>query len=266
MVAVYHFSADDVGTCRKDGISAVVGYVASKQQWDYFNGCWQRELDKAGIPFLHTSKHLSTFPLIGGSPTDDDVYNILKPFIEVVQNVIFRPPANVSRPGFGVCVITPCGAYDQLTLDEKRYIREPELNSFEMAVGLSCFNLKNDLSDANPIAVQMDESEEIARFCSRYLALKRENETLRKYLGAICFADDEKHRPIQAADMLGNLTLRAWRNHLAGKDDPLAFRCLVFPDEGQASPLARLICDAEKLRTWAKMRKECEDRMAMPEL
>jgi hypothetical protein len=45
---------------------------------------------------------------------------------------------------------------------------------------------------------------ELRSLYDRYLYLKRENETMKKYLGAICFADHKRHPLVQAADMLAH--------------------------------------------------------------
>jgi hypothetical protein len=261
MIAMFHATYDDVGNCNTDGMRSVVGYVATKAQWDYFNGRWQRVLDDLKLDFLHTAKYLNSFPLVGGSGiTDDDVYRILEPFIQVVRDVILQ-----DRESFAVAVLTQCAAYEQLTDREKKVIRPPDLNSFELAVGLSCFELKNKLSLSNPIAVQLDESDDAPRFLERYVALKRENDSLREYLGAICFADDKKLRSIQAADMLANVWLKGWRSYHEGKDMPRALRELIFMDGKSGRSISHRICGLEMLRGLAEMRMDLKDRMAMPD-
>lgn len=254
-----HATLDDVGTCGNDGMCAVVGYVAYKPCWDMFNSAWKRVREGMGLEYLHTSEYLYKYLRVGDhSPTDDEVYKCLEPFITVIHNQLIRPGA-----GFGVSVITRCDAYEQLTADERRYIRPPDMHSFEMAVGLACKQVKYELSDENTIAVQMDEAQTAPALYERYQAMKRENDTLKSYLGAICFADDTKHQPVQAADMLGHLTLRAWRSHQADEDSPpSAYRNLIAP-EGRGS-VHRIVYGIKALRRVAQMRKERADRMIMP--
>lgn len=255
--AMIHLSLDDVGNCNTDGMCAAVGYVAYKKQWDVFNWAWQKTLKDMSLPFLHTSEFLYKYLRVGvNSPTDEEIYKSLSPFIDIIHRYITVP-----KLGFGVCVITKCDDYDKLTKAEKAYVRAPDLNSFEMAIGLACRKVKDELSDENTMAIQMDEAPNAPILYKRYQTLKAENDTLKSYLGAICFTDDKKHYPIQAADMLGHLTLRAWRNLTQDKDWPVAFKELIAPNG--TSNVIRAIYDLERLQTLAAMRKKIDDRMAI---
>jgi len=254
-----HATLDDVGTCGNDGMAAVVGYVAYKANWDLFNSIWKPRREALGLDYLHTSEFLRKYAWFGKvEPTDDDIYKCLKPFIDTVHMSLTQP-----ERGFGVCVVTMCDAYNALSREEKKVVPEPELNSFELAIGLSALQVKNELTEENTLAVQMDESQNAPALLKRYTLLKAENDTLKRFLGAICFADDKLHQPVQASDMLGYLTLRAWRNYLAGKEWPTAFRNLVAP-EGRRN-VASVVYDEKKLKGLAQMRLDLKDRMAMPE-
>ncbi len=253
-----HATLDDVGTCGNDGMCAVVGYVAYRPQWESFNFAWRQTLRELGLSYLHASEYIYRYLRVGDHPpTDGEIYKCLTPFINIVNLNLTQP-----RRGFGMVVVTRCSAYEQLTTDEKKYVRPPELNSFELAIGLACLRVKDELSEENTIAVQMDESQNATTLYVRYQALKQENDTLKNYLGAICFADDKIHWPVQAADMLGHLALRAWRNHEQQKAWPIAFRNLIRPT-GDVNTVS-LICGIDFLRGLAKMRKDRNDRMAMP--
>lgn len=256
-----HETLDDVGTCEKDGIVATVGYVAYKQNWDAFNWAWSRALKAIGLGHLHTSEYLYKYLRVGDhSPTDDEIFHCLSPFIKIIVERLLNPP----RTGFGVCIITRCEAYEQLSEEEREYIREPELNSFELAVGLGCMKVQRELTLQNSIAVQMDESHSVPRLYGSYELMKRENELLKKFLGAICFADDKLHPPIQAADLLGCLTLRAWKAFHANQEWPTAFKRLISP--GDAINVVPIICGSEFLKGLADMRRKRNDRAAMPDL
>jgi hypothetical protein len=254
---MFHATLDDVGTCESDGMAAVVGYVASSDAWRKFNWRWMISLEQMKLPYLHTAKYLNNFPLVGGNGlTEEDVYTILSPFINIVHAEL------VEHGAIGICVITECDAYQKLTPLEKKFIREPDTHSFEMAVAQAAMNIRHALNIDNYLAVQMDESHDAAKLYARYEAMKAENENLRNHLASICFCDDKKHHPVQAADMLGNLTLKAWRMYRATQRWPKAFTELVLPDSKPNMTLDFFGLD--RLRNLARMRKERQDRMAMP--
>lgn len=251
-----HATLDDVGTKDRDGISAVVGYVTYSEQWRKFNWRWKITLEQLKVPYLHTTEHLNKFPLIGGSGlTDDDVYTILTPFIAAVREHL------IDGGAFGVSVITEWDAYEKLTDTEKKFIRPPDVHSFEMAIGLAAKRMSNVLDPDNCMSVQLDESHDAPKYFAAYEIMKARNETLRRYLSALCFCDDKLHPPVQAADMLGNLLLKAWRSYKANGGWPKAFKELVLP-EGRTN-VKQLVYDFDALKELARMRMDAHDRMAI---
>jgi|HubBroStandDraft_1064217.scaffolds.fasta_scaffold139022_1 hypothetical protein len=256
-----HVTLDDVGNCGKDGMAAVVGYVAYKEQWEAFNWAWKKTLADFGLEYLHTSNYIYRYPRVGDHPpTDEELFKILDPWIDIVYLYLLKPGT-----GLGICVIVPCADYEQLTAKEKQFVREPALTAFELAVGFACWHVKGDLSALNGMAVQMDETQNACSLYERYQFLKNENQTLKKYLSAIAFTDDKRHWPVQAADMLGHLTLRTWRQYQADptREWPGAFTKLVFP-EGSRTVASRVF-GLDRLRRLARLRMELQDKAAIPD-
>ena len=248
-----HSTLDDVGTCGNDGMSAVVGYVAYREAWNKFNGRWLFTLAELKRPYLHTSHYLNEFPLVGGGMTDDDVCLILAPFIGAVKGTLLIEGA------VPICVITDCDAYDQLTAKEKKFVRPPEENSFEWAIRLSCGALGHQFNISDAVSIQMDESFNAPRLYSRYEAMKQEDEFMKAHLGALCFCDDRRHPPVQAADMLGNIALKSWRRFDVGGELPRAWRELTVV--GGVSRAKMLHFDAQNLRALAGRRIQNKNRM-----
>jgi hypothetical protein len=233
---VFHCSMDDFGTCENDGIRGFAGYVATKECWDRFNISWQAALDYLGCESLHTARYLNAFPLFGDQPKSDaDDYRILEPFLRVVRGEILE------RGGFGVIFLTECAGYESLGKEEKIWVRPPARNSFEMFIGAVCKQVSPALGRHNPIAFQIDETdvpENSMELLESYNILKKQNDLYRKSLGALCFADDTMLRPLQAADMLGNLAMKGWRSHKRDKSWPLALVQAIAKDDN-ATVLAR---------------------------
>jgi hypothetical protein len=247
-----HATLDDVGN-QKDGISAVVGYVAYREAWNRFNWRWMMTLEQLQLPYLHTAKKLNEFFLSDGKITDEDICLILAPFIEAVKGTL------LSDGAIPVCVITDYAAYDQLTDQERRYVRPPPENSFEIAVALACRALRNPLHISDSISVQMDESTNAPVLYGRYQAMKRENPEFKAHLGAICFCDDHKHPPVQAADMLGNIVLKSFRRFEKGQEQPRAIRELT----NNGNILFHRY-NLDNLRRLAQMRIQAGERMEIP--
>ena len=251
-----HASMDDVSTSEHGGMSAVVGYVAHTPEWHKFNYRWMISLLQLQHPALHTAKDVSSFPLIGGSGlTDEDVFIILSPFIAMVQEEL------IQRGAFSICVVTEHAGYDRLTEKEKKFIRPPDINSFEIACAYALKCVSNPLNPRNCIAIQMDESQSAPKLYESYQNMKRKDAILKSGFGSICFCDDIHHPPIQAADLLGNVTVRGWRNWKLGKEWPKAFKELVFSD---GKPNLRIqVYDYAALKELARIRMAASEKMAM---
>lgn len=254
-----HATLDDVGSCGKDGISAVAGYVAYSSDWKKFSWRWMMSLGQLNRSYLHTSKYLNEFPLVGrnGPLDDEDICVILAPFIETVKDAL------LGNGGVPICVITECDAYDKLTREQKKFVRPPEEHSFEIALSLAASCLKSEMNISDRIAVQMDESANAPKLYSRYEAMKRECSVMKSHLTALCFCDDQGHPPVQAADMLANVVLKTWRDIVSGGNGSRAFRELTTT---QGIPRMRLsYYDAARLSAFADKRMTGKGRMDLQE-
>jgi hypothetical protein len=257
--AMIHVSMDDVSTLEHGGMSAVVGYVAHTGEWNKFNYRWMISLLQLKHPYLHSAKDIANFALVGGDGlTDEDVHLILSPFIAIVQEELIR------NGGFGICILTEHEAYEKLSPKEKKFVRDPAINSFEIACAFALKSISNPLNLRNCIAIQMDESQDATRLYESYQNMKRKDEILREGLGSICFCDDTQHPPIQAADLLAHVTLRAWRNWQTEKVWPRAFRELVF--NGSIPNLRVQVYGYEALKKLAELRMAAAKKMEMPEV
>jgi hypothetical protein len=246
---------DDVGTCGKDGMSAVVGYVAFSEDWRKFNSRWLLTLAQLQMKYLHTAKYLNEFPVVGGKLDDEVICLILAPFIEAVKHTLLEGGA------IPICVITDCDAYEKLSEKEKKFVRPPEENSFEIALLHSRHSLKSDMLIEDAISVQMDESSNVPRLYQRYQWMKQQRDDLRENMGAICFLDDKRHPPVQAADMLGNILLKTWRIAESGVKLPQSLRELTF---WNGKPRLQIVhFDAHNLRVLAKKRMDSGDKLVI---
>jgi hypothetical protein len=250
-----HATLDDVGTCGNDGMCAVVGYVAYSEDWRKFSGRWLFTLAQLGMEQIHTARYLNEFPLVGGNLDDDAVCLILAPFIETIKQTLL---ANGAVP---ICVATDCEAYEQLSEKEKKFVRPPDEHSFEVAVLHSIRALGSPLQITDAISIQMDESSNVPRLYSRYQWMKQRYDQLKSHLGAICFLDDRRHPPVQAADMLGNIVLKGSRAFIAGLPLPRSMQELTFVNG--VSKFQLIHFDGPKLKALAQSRMKLGDKIAL---
>jgi hypothetical protein len=250
-----HATLDDVGTCGKDGMRAVAGYVAYSEDWRAFNGRWIFTLAQLKMEQLHTAHYLNEFPLVGGNLDDDAVCLILAPFIETVKQTL------LARGAVPICVATDCDAYDRLSPKEKKFIRPPLEHSFEVSVLHSIRALGSKLQISDAVSIQMDESSDVPLLYGRYQWMKQRHEKLKSHLGGMCFLDDKRHPPVQVADMLGNVVLKSSRAFMAGLTLPRSMQELTFLDG--VSKFQLIHFDADKLKALAQSRMKIGDKMAV---
>src|SRR5262249_9818112 len=135
-IPLIHATLDDFGN-KADGISAVAGYVAYREQWSDFNWAWKKTLKDFGLEYLHASEFIYSYMRGSGNPpTDEEVFKALDPFIDIIHRYLIEP-----QTGLGICVIVKCSDYEQLSDKEKKFVREPEVTSFELAVGLAAMHV-----------------------------------------------------------------------------------------------------------------------------
>ena len=69
------------------------------------------------------------------------------------------------------------------------------------------------------ISLMFDEDETYSLSCYRVISrLRRINPEVKQLVSAICFGDDETYSPLQAVDILANLTSRYWRERIEKGD------------------------------------------------
>jgi hypothetical protein len=201
--------------------------------------------------YLHTADYLSNFPFIGGRKDDNDDYLALKPFLAVVRGQILH------AGGFGIIVVTECAGYNALSKEEKKWIPRPFRHSFEMLIGAACLEVSPSLGSHNPIAFEVDYTD-VPRtaldLLVSFIRLKKQNPLYRESLGGLAFVDDKMLRALQAADMLGNLALKAWRRQKEDNHWPKAAIAAITKDEN-TPPYARTY-DESILRSIASVRRE----------
>ncbi len=109
----------------------------------------------------------------------------------------------------------------------------------------------------------MDESDNAPRLYDRYRLLKAESAEYREHLSSLCFCDDRRHPPVQAADMLANIALKTWRSFKSSRQLPRALR-EVTVREGE--PVLKMMhYDLENLQRLAEARYKSKERFALEE-
>lgn len=204
------------------GYICLCGYLAEDKAWEEFNAAWIKLLEKHRFSHIHMTEFDSDCRIRGLGERADE---ILTEFIEVIRQ---------SRLiGFSVGVD---GAYF------KHKYKTAGLGNRDPAL-FAVARILREMREAAQqwgwqtphISVIFDEDEKFSIRCyglvSRIRKLRPEVKDL---VIAISFCDDHYFSPLQAADVLANLSNRYWRNNMdeeSPEPSPL-LRLLITPKDG----------------------------------
>jgi len=77
--------------------------------------------------------------------------------------------------------------------------------------------MRQNGDDVVGIALTFDDSQRSVDMLNTWIQLKRQRGHLTDYIKAVSFADDRWYYPLQAADLLANLTNRYWQVDIIDK-------------------------------------------------
>jgi hypothetical protein len=201
--------ADESGKWRDKAFICLCGYLSTDDDWTAFVARWRVLLAKYEFPALHLTTYWQECKARQWSPEKTDV--VLSEFIDVVRE----------HTWLAVAVGMDTGHFKAMPSHAQRALGDPDMLCMERFLRL----IRNRLAaeDYNGrISVTFDEDEEYVVKSYRIIRrLRCANPDLGRYIGAVSFADDTFLLPLQAADMLANLTSRFYRVRLLDKDAPV---------------------------------------------
>lgn len=192
------------------------GWVADTPRWRAFEQEWRVFLRERHIRSIHTSK------LMG---REDEPYQNVKLTREERLKIVSEGFGLVNKHSLGaIHVAVDCDAFRLLSSESRKTCGgDCHVMCFEQCVRLTIkvmeairakFGFGEDWGKGATFV--FDDNPEYAVECYNLVQRAKERHPLwRKWIGSICFADDEIYTPLQAADML------AWTvRHLVKKPDP----------------------------------------------
>jgi hypothetical protein len=198
VVAAVHVYADESGK-PSSPIVAFAGYVSTVDNWQRFDMQWKEKLEEWGIDSIHTSI-LMRQDLHYQNRTFAD-HEEKKQLIEECLSI-----ANANAViAFGVAV--DCSAFRTISSKSQAALG----GDGHMMAFLAFLHLLTGALDGaakNPVehrkaSLIFDTNGEYAAPCLELFNRQRQNHPAwKEWLSSICFADDEEHSPLQAADIL----------------------------------------------------------------
>jgi Protein of unknown function (DUF3800) len=231
---------DDSGKWHDRDFVCLCGYLSDEDNWNLFLRRWQPLLQKHGLTHIHMAEFYSIANQKGWDKIKID--SVLAEFAAIIRDHV--------KVGFAVGM--DAKHYRALPKTRKHGIATPDVACLQRLLRLVHDKL-TAVSYQGRICVTLDEEEGSAiKIYQDILRLRKSNPELGRYIAAVSFADDEFVIPLQAADMLANLTYRflcAENVNPGRKDDmpePLK-SLLISSSTGQGPEYIHELWSAENL-------------------
>ena len=209
------------------GFICLCAWLSEDQGWEKFRDEWTHLRLKHQLTHIHMTEYFSVCRQRGW--TDLDAEAVLTQFIDVIRSNVLM--------GFAVGV-------------DGRHFRDKHAKAGRKGVDPGLFAIERILAAMHEasmkqlgenslprIQLHFDEDYTYSIRCYKRISrLRKIRPEVRRLIGSITFADDEWFAPLQAVDILANLTNRYWREHLSKDKNaplpPLLQRLLSAPEPG----------------------------------
>jgi uncharacterized protein DUF3800 len=234
------------------GFINMCAFLSDDQGWDAFNKSWNALLRKHGFTRIHMTEFYSECRQRGWTQEQADV--VLTEFIDTIRNNVLV--------GFAIGIDGPYFRRKYAQIGKPNV--DPALFAVQRILrGVSDAYKRWDQGRNIParVFVTFDEDESYSIACYRVVSrLRKMNPEVKRLVSAISFADDEIVSPLQAVNILANLTTRYWRERLVKGDAEwpvLLARLLTAPEPGFGLMWEPEYWDAEGIdRNWEDLRRE----------
>jgi Protein of unknown function (DUF3800) len=211
MFSLYAF-LDESGDERKDDGIFICGFAGWDEILSAFSTRFGDALELFKVKAVHSTELFSRRGRFTGW-TDDQVDDLAGRCIDAIR---------MSIP-IGMAVGLDAKHYRTLTTGQQNMIGRPLLACMSRAIDIAVSVVGEMRARGEPVAginLAFDDSEEQAvEMLRTWVRLKKARPQLGDSIASVGFIDDERFYPVQAADLLANLTNRYWNGGLAKKPE-----------------------------------------------
>ena len=203
------------------------GYAGWDEAWNKFSPCWGHELRVAGVSAIHATELLSQTGRFHGWSEDraDDLAGRL---VDIIRTSV----------PVGIGVGLDAAHYRSLTPGQRKEIGQPQLILLSRAIKVLAGvveEARRNGDQVEGIDITFDDTQEADRMLRTWVRLKKDpdHQHLRALVPSVGFADDEFFFPLQAADLLANLTNRYWQRNTGSDRAEKHLRSLLAPPQSE---------------------------------
>lgn len=201
---------DESGKWHDKDFICLCGYLSSAHDWSIFVTRWGRLLAENEMPAMHMTSYWQECRERGWS--EGKAEKVLAQFTDIIREHVWLAFA----VGFDVRYYRTLPPHVRAALKH-----EPPVLCLERLLRLVRNRLHAEQYDGRVSLIIDEDTEFVIPTYRAITKLRRTREDLRRYIGAVSFADDEFLLPLQAADVLANLTSRYYRLRLTDPQMPM---------------------------------------------
>ena len=207
MVTTVYGFIDETGDSTADDKIWMCGYATTADDWQAFSDDWQPKVAVAGP--IHGTELLSRKGMFFGWD-DAKADDFLRELLTIIR----------TRIPLGILVGLDTKHYRSFTVPQRNQLGSPFLICMARVIDVF-FGIVDELRKRYPeiagINLAFDDSHRSADMLRTWLRLKKQRPNLTDLIKAVSFADDRWFYPLQAADLLANLTNRYWQPDIVSK-------------------------------------------------
>lgn len=238
---------DESGKWKDKDFICLCGYLSGERHWGLFTDQWTELRHDHKLAPIHLTTFFYECKKRGWD--ENKATKVLERFIDIIREHVWC----------GFAIGFDAKHYRGMAPHAKKALGDPALACLHRLLRL-VRDRYTQINYTGRISISFDEDEEYAsRFYKTVLRLRKHDQVLAKLIGAVSFADDEFIVPLQAADIVANLTSKWFHDQIAGKatpdqEPPLLKRLLTAPDSVHGIEYCTELWDAKALdENWKKL-------------
>lgn len=207
---LYRCFIDDSADQHKE-IAVIAGaLVAAHGEWSKLRPVWNARLLRDDVPYFRSADYSK---LAGSFSCFRDDVKYPKPkgseAARALRNDLEKIVAKFKI--IGLATVIPIELYNEFRTTvpgAASFFHEDAFESAMQTAIMECAYTAKDrlVGDNNRMAFVCDDSPNAARYSTVYTEFKAKNPIIGEMMGGLVHLDDKKHPPLQAADMMANVT------------------------------------------------------------
>jgi hypothetical protein len=196
---------DESGKWKDKDFICLCGYLSGASAWGKYTDEWTALLREKGFASIHFTKFFYECKRRGLDATQ--VTAIIEEFIDIIRKRIW----------LGFAIGFDAKHYRRMPSHARKAIGDPAMLCLQRLMK-QIRERFHTIGYEGRIAITLDEDEEYVDKTYRTIQrLRRHDKVLGRLIGSVAFADDEFIVPLQAADIVANLTSKWFRDRMSGK-------------------------------------------------